>query len=632
MSKQVRKITVDSNKQRIHSEVRNLTVDEESRTVELVWSTGSKGLRRTWMGSYYEELEISEKAIDMARLNSGAPLLAVHESRSLDNVIGVVERAWIDGDQAKALVRFAKDEISDRVFRKVADGILKNVSVGYNIEAFEERQDDGDDVPTYKATRWEPMEISIVPIGFDKNAQLRSQEQSKEVEIKIINSKQDNKVEENRMTPEQIEAQKLAAEAAKKEAVEQERTRCLKIRALVKEAGLPEEMSAEYIEREQTIEQVTMHVNLFRKYANEKEKNLVQAGSSASVTSQLSNEESREAIVEALLHRVDSKSFSLTERAKSFHGQSLMRVFEKHIGRNPMESDSDFAKRVMTTSDLPYILANVAQKTAQKRYQLAPKTFERWTTSGTLKDYKETLQVRGGDIGELLKIDEAGEYKEASLGEERETAKLEKYGRIHSFSDIMIINDDLGIIMQIAQESGVAQARLDNKLAYAAILDNPLMSDGEALFSVAHKNLGTPGAISETTFNEAFVAMRTQLSVDGVDQLNISPRYLIVGPTLETAAKKFLAIVQPQQNSNVNVFSNSVELIVDAAITDDKYFFVADPALVESVKVNRLMGQENIKVDSRVNWRNDAVEIKLTYSVQAKAMDFRGLFRNEVAG
>ena len=248
-----------------------------------------------------------------------------------------------------------------------------------------------------------------------------------------------------------------------------------------------------------------------------------------------------------------------------------------------------------------------------------------------MKDYKPSLQVRGGDIGSLLPIEEAGEYKEAAIGEAAESAQLQKYGRMHSFSDILIINDDLGMIMKIAQEAGVAQARLDNQLAYQALLSNPVMNDGNALFSAQHNNIGTVGPIGETTFNEAFLDMRTQRSVDGADQLNIAPRFLIVGPQLETAAKKFLAVIQPNLQSSVNIFANSVELIVDAAITDDTYFFVADPALVEGVVINRLAGQENISSDSRVNWHTDSIELKMKYSVQAKAMDYRAFYRNKAS-
>ena len=45
------------------------TVDEERRTVELVWTTGAKVLRVPWFGeNFYEELSMDPKHVRMKRL------------------------------------------------------------------------------------------------------------------------------------------------------------------------------------------------------------------------------------------------------------------------------------------------------------------------------------------------------------------------------------------------------------------------------------------------------------------------------------------------------------------------------------------------------------------------------------
>lgn len=616
--------------QRIENEHRQFsivpsTLNLEARTVELVFSTGSRGKRYDYnIGSYYEELEISENAIKLERLNSGAPLLFNHQSYSSDDVIGVVERAWVDGTEAKALVRFDTDDYADKIFRKVKSGILKHVSVQYSADY--EHVGEADGIPVMRAVNWEPIEISVLPLPFDYNAQIRAKNLNQtKIEEKVDMSKKEDGAQPS------VEPQIDKSAELVQRAVEDERKRCIEIRKLVREFKFNDELAEEYITNNQTVSQVKTNLELFRKYEKESEQTPVVAAISAKEETQQNHTKRRELIETALLHRIDSSN-ELTPDAREYAGMSLVRVMEKHLGRNPYESDVDFVKRTMTTSDLPQILSNVAQKSAQKRYALTPKTFELWTTKGTLKDYKPSLQVRGGDVGSLQKIMEKGEYKQQAIGEEYENAQLEKYGVMHSFSDIMLINDDLGLILDIARESGVAQARLDNQLAYAALTSNPAMSDGFNVFSAEHGNLGTAGAIGDTTFAEAFTKMRQQKSVDGRDQLNITPKYLIVGPTLEFAAKKFLAVIQPNATTDVNVFSNSVELIVDAAIEDDSYYFVADPRLHEGVKINRLQGMESVRVDSRVKWDNDAIQLKLSYAAQAKAMDYRALFMNEVGG
>ena len=81
----------------LRAAVRPETVDEENRTVELTWTTGSKGRRYSWdVGSYMEELDVSPEAVRLDRLNNGAPFLGVHNQWELRAVLGVVEKAWVD--------------------------------------------------------------------------------------------------------------------------------------------------------------------------------------------------------------------------------------------------------------------------------------------------------------------------------------------------------------------------------------------------------------------------------------------------------------------------------------------------------------------------------------------------------
>ncbi|MBX7116392.1 MAG: HK97 family phage prohead protease [Myxococcaceae bacterium] len=148
------------------------SVDAEKRTAEVVWTTGAKVLRTGWDGNYYEELSLDPAHVQLERLNSGtAPLLVNHDGSDVNNVIGVVERAWLDGDKGLARVRFASDPEAEKIFQRVAEGIIKNVSVGYRVDEWE---DLGGDPPTLRAVSWMPMEISAVSMGADAEAHFRS--------------------------------------------------------------------------------------------------------------------------------------------------------------------------------------------------------------------------------------------------------------------------------------------------------------------------------------------------------------------------------------------------------------------------------------------------------------------------
>lgn len=109
-----------------------------------------------------EILSHDVEAADLSRLNDGAPLLFNHNP---DRVIGVVERAYIDGNKRRgfARVRFSRNAFAQEILGDVKDGVLRNVSFGYSIDKMEERGS-GD----YVATAWSPYEISVVSIPADK--------------------------------------------------------------------------------------------------------------------------------------------------------------------------------------------------------------------------------------------------------------------------------------------------------------------------------------------------------------------------------------------------------------------------------------------------------------------------------
>lgn len=140
-------------------EVRAETVDEAARTVELSFSSEEPYQR--WWGT--EVLDHKASSIRLGRLTAGAALLMDHNTR---DQVGVVERAWIKGRKAYAVVRFGRSARAEEVFQDVKDGIRKLVSVGYRIhELVLEKAKDG--AETYRATDWEPYEISFVAVPAD---------------------------------------------------------------------------------------------------------------------------------------------------------------------------------------------------------------------------------------------------------------------------------------------------------------------------------------------------------------------------------------------------------------------------------------------------------------------------------
>jgi Caudovirus prohead protease. len=121
-----------------------------------------------WFG--LEILEHSENSIDLTRIAEIGCVLWNHRR---DDVIGKINRIWIENKRSHAEIEFDDDDLSEKIYKKVKNGTLKGVSVGYTVSVWEEvevnkKSTDGRFMgPCSIAKRWEPFEISIVSVPAD---------------------------------------------------------------------------------------------------------------------------------------------------------------------------------------------------------------------------------------------------------------------------------------------------------------------------------------------------------------------------------------------------------------------------------------------------------------------------------
>jgi HK97 family phage major capsid protein len=154
---------LDGSKQIPKQNYRSLILDKaevsSERTLELSVSS-SLPYNRYW---YIEELEHTEQAVDLARFRDGANVLFNHNR---DDYIGVIERAWLDGGKLYNRIRFDTHELAERILSSVRAGIIRNVSIGYFVDELVLVKQ-SDDINTYRATKWTPLETSLVTVPAD---------------------------------------------------------------------------------------------------------------------------------------------------------------------------------------------------------------------------------------------------------------------------------------------------------------------------------------------------------------------------------------------------------------------------------------------------------------------------------
>nr|WP_298053711.1 HK97 family phage prohead protease [uncultured Lachnoanaerobaculum sp.] len=164
--KPVENSSTTARREMVENSIRSLSGEGNERKFILSFSS-EEPYQRYWGA---EVLDHSEGAVDLTRINEIGCLLFNHNR---DAVIGKIAKAWIEGGRGMAEVEFDSDEESERIFQKVANGTLKGVSVGYQIESWEEvaqgkQSADGKAIgPAAIARKWTPFEISIVSVPAD---------------------------------------------------------------------------------------------------------------------------------------------------------------------------------------------------------------------------------------------------------------------------------------------------------------------------------------------------------------------------------------------------------------------------------------------------------------------------------
>lgn len=229
---------------------KEIALDEENRTLEFPFSSEVPVER--YFGN--EILSHDSNAVKLERLNNSANLLFNHNP---DMVIGVVEKAWITPDKrGMAKVRFSKNPKADEVFKDVKDGILRNVSFGYQINEMDLTKKSENGLNDYTATDWMPFEVSVVTIPADYSVGFGRSDEDEEKEVKVNDAfNKERKNEEIIMSEKEtmIEQPKVNVEAIASEARDAERSRIAEVSALGEKFG-HKDLARQLIEGGKSIE------------------------------------------------------------------------------------------------------------------------------------------------------------------------------------------------------------------------------------------------------------------------------------------------------------------------------------------------------------------------------------------
>jgi len=618
---------MDLNQRRtIGLEVRK--VEDDENLLELSFSSEAPVPR------WYTNAEIllhDRSAVDLGPLTEVGAVLVNHNP---DRAVAVPEKVWVDEEsrKGKALIRFVDTPARQEAKTEVLAGLLRGVSVGYSVN---ERKILGDKDewrgfrgPAHIVTKWRVHEISLTPIPADATVGVGRTVEDAPEQRREDAMKDKEKVQNVEPQVEVTNGPPPNRDDRDAE-VEQERVRVAGILELATRHGFVEQ-AGKWVADGLSVDQVRAAIldEIVNRQSPAIERPRVE------VVEDASDKFARGAEL-ALLART---GLGQEEAGNELNGLTLLelarmalRARNQPYTGNPM----DVVGRALTTSDLPNVLGNVANKALLSGYEQAAETWQLWCSTGEVSDFKQLSIPRVSELDDLDLIPELGEYKETGRVDAVETVALATYGKIYGLSRQAIINDDLGALTDAPRAHGEAVARKIGDVAYAQLTSNPVMGDGVQLFHSSHANIcSTPGAPGISTIAEAIKLMKKQKGLKGKQRLNLVPQFFIAPVALEGVAEVFFRSERFDDTdkgaTTVNPYAGTrFTRVYDPRLDDtsETAWYLAGPS-DKTVRVFFLRGQRAPYLEAREGWTVDAVQWKVRIDCAAKAVDWKALVYN----
>ena len=655
---------------------RELTLDlralnEDDRTVPA--SLSSETEIKRFFGT--EVLVHTKSAVDLARAKDGLPMLFGHNQ---DQPIGLVEDVRIEDGKLRGLLRFSKNTRASEIWDDVRDGFLKNISIGYRIQKWEENDDDD----VMRVTAWTPFEASVVSVPADDSVGInRTVPPAAGLGDPLATRDDDDGVNV-------VEFQQVR-DAALREGEKNAERKLLARIGQINELFAPflvrgptfTGLRDELVKRGATLDQARQA--LYDLFAGDPEplaNDLAQAPGSANANGeqvrtiispegrrsetiavgQEAIEKFREGVTEALAIRaelsisgrvIDKDRAAKAKKDNEFMSMSpveLAREYLRHVGvgfgglsRDRLVGLALSTRGLIShsTSDFANILEDVASKSLQIGYDEAPETWQMWCRTGSLPDFRQGNRPNLSSFGDLQIVYENGEYTYGSFTDLKEFLTLATYGKLFSISRQALVNDDLDALGRIPAAMGRSASRTVGDLAYNVLINNPVLNqDTTALFDAAHNNFvgpGSGGPPSVATVDAIRTSMGTQTDPSGAAILNIVPKFLICPRALEgTALQIQMAEKDPAIASGEapNFVRGTFETVAEGRLDADDplaWYMAASPSMVETIEVAFLEGQQSPFMEVQNGWSTDGASYKVRIDAVAAPLDFRGVSFND---
>ncbi|WP_158972423.1 phage major capsid protein [Chachezhania sediminis] len=338
----------------------------------------------------------------------------------------------------------------------------------------------------------------------------------------------------------------------------------------------------------------------------------------------------RTQLIQMLSDRIDG-------RANGADAMSLPQIamaMARAAGHHPRSLSDAVRMATHATSDFPQVLEGAIANSVARRLEQVMPALLRASHVISANDYRQGKLLDLSASGIPQEIGEGGEIKHVTIDERGELKPAPRdFGSGFNISNKALINDNMSMFDQISTRmTAGANERLRQVLLEPLLANGGLghaMADGLPVFHESHGNLAAAGAaLSVTSLSAARIALRTQKGSQG-ELYGYEPWALVVPPQLETQAQQIVAEITAATVSEVNPFSGTLEVIVEAGLTNPQaWYLIANPGMHDGLARSYLNDGSSPTFESRPGWHSLGLEFRMVWALDARFVAASSWYKN----
>lgn len=632
----------------------------------------------------YDTWEMVDEVLDINgvanRTGETWPLLDSHSRWSVDDIVGRVSLDSVEDEQLVGTLSFdTGGDKGSECARKVAAGMITDVSIGYKILSVEKVKAGvnakvGNRVlqgPVNIVRSWQVFEVSVVPIGADSDAKIMRSLFAGRQGNNGVNITPKSKPEATNMPTGDTPETEVTPAQVTARAIADERKRSAQIIALAEEyskrfSNLPDNFVAEHTEKGSTVDAVRATLLDLAVKSTAVVPSTTPPAIVPKVEVTRNNGDEVLSAVRDYGHlavrqrfgkRVDLTGVSelgktVVAKLRNMSMLDTFRYLEVVKGRakdyvdtldmpsQTIASEILGSFRQMTTDALPKYFTNALNAELLDPDMPVEVSWDKVFTQDTLLDLREKEFMKLGTTPRLNKSGEGQTVTFYEFSERGEKYKLVKYDGGLRLTEEMIINDRWDALLDQATTMAMYTEQQIDETAWAVFMANAALSDSVAFFDSTRGNYydGTGTALSDTALANAYEKFLTQYQFAAKDHtnkkklLNALPKQLIVPPALRKTALELLNSTAAVGQANPNTFNaarvglDPTPLVVpylqlsEYTNYSSKAWYIAADKRYKYAVVGFLNGQRRPSVSQDVEFTSGAIRFVMKLWWEAKML------------